>query len=837
MADEDGAPLSAFDREIKFVLEHAFAPDEVGAASALASPFFLGHRLPVSDAPADDRTRGEALIRLLRQMTEAVEPRDLRELLHAYGFDRAAAPRAHGAHLRARLTNAQLAAELHMSERKLYRDRDLAVQRLAMQLILRHHPHLAAEQPAAGNWSARPAAAGQLAAWLHARESVSLIGPSGVGKTSLAVTVTAGLGAPGVFWFTVRPGLNDDALALMHSLAFFCQTLGRATLWQHLLVAREPVPFDRLLGLLRAELRVLPSGCVFVIDEADLLDDGNARHAQVIEVIEVVAALDQAPALLVVGQRSVLHTRHTRMLSGLEPAELDAWLSQQRLTSIDATAREALQQRSAGNPGVLMLYAALHHSGVDVALALSRPEAPTADVLFGRVARRLSSAQRHLMEKAALSGSPLPVTALGGSQADVAYLENMGLVVRTQNDGIIATPFLRPAIDARLSSHERALLHGELALVHERFASRIAAMHHWLGAHQPAMAVWLWAHHQAHELQRGNSVQALVALESIDPASLGDARDRDMLHLCLGTLLTRAGRADLAEARLIQVSGSQSHDMAARRDSELGRALAAQSRVTQALDRYRASLDHLDHNLVGVRMHTRHRIVSLYKDALHDLPNAALVARQMLMDALTINANVAVHQGNVDRGLQQFIAAEELAVGGDECRRELAVCLSGHASALWQVGRVDQAIEKLERSIGLHHELGFAMDEVNDRNTLCAAFIAAGRLTEAAQTGASALAAVEPMNHPLLLSVICANLAEAHAGLGQYDVAEAFVMRALGAEELRFRSVALTALAMIRRGQGRPIEARAALREALDAAIEVHDQFAEAAALRLLAES
>ena len=109
-------------------------------------------------------------------------------------------------------------------------------------------------------------------------------------------------------------------------------------------------------------------------------------------------------------------------------------------------------------------------------------------------------------------------------------------------------------------------------------------------------------------------------------------------------------------------------------------------------------------------------------------------------------------------------------------------------------------------------------------------------MSEAAQTGATALTAIEPMNHPLLLSVICANLAEVHAGLSQFEVAEASVMRALGAEEIRFRSVALTALAIIRRGQGRPIESRAALLEALDAAIEVRDQFAEAAARRLLAD-
>jgi len=75
---------------------------------------------------------------------------------------------------------------------------------------------------------------------LQNKESIAITGNVGCGKTALGSIVTQTHTATNTFWYTVRPGLNDQRDTLLFTLSYFFHTCGSSALWLQL-VAADPL--------------------------------------------------------------------------------------------------------------------------------------------------------------------------------------------------------------------------------------------------------------------------------------------------------------------------------------------------------------------------------------------------------------------------------------------------------------------------------------------------------------------------------------------------------------------------------------------------------------------
>ena len=71
--------------------------------------------------------------------------------------------------------------------------------------------------------------------------TVAIGGAGGVGKTTLGSFLANKWGRHNVFWFTVRPGLNDNAQSLAFAMGHFLKTLNEPTLYQEKLTKKKKI--------------------------------------------------------------------------------------------------------------------------------------------------------------------------------------------------------------------------------------------------------------------------------------------------------------------------------------------------------------------------------------------------------------------------------------------------------------------------------------------------------------------------------------------------------------------------------------------------------------------
>lgn len=156
-------------------------------------------------------------------------------------------------------------------------------------------------------------------------------------------------------------------------------------------------------------------------------------------------------------------------------------------------------------------------------------------------------------------------------------------------------------------------------------------------------------------------------------------------------------------------------------------------------------------------------------------------------------------------------------------------------SLLWQMGDVAGAADAITRAIAIDRRRGAVWPEANDLNTLCAVHITAGRHADALTVAEAAMAIAVKLDDAWLLSVLKANMAEAHLALGRLDEAERLIHGSLSHEQVFIRPLTLTLLGTLRARRGRLAEAETALREAIACAVETERPYPEAVALVELA--
>lgn len=824
-----GVPKSSktadgFSRAVEEALERVNDAAWLGRQSPLAAPYFLGAAMGPGEG-ADPASRGRALRQALEAASQELAS-DQRETLNASFFKR-----------NPNLNNAGVALSLHKSEATYYRNRAAALDAIASAFLAQVAPPLRREQPAPIDLIGRDAVLTDAEAALRAGGSVSLIGPGGIGKSTLATALSARW--PGwpttVFWHTIRPGLSDGAPELIFALGHFLRDVGAPNTWRQLVADNGSTPPSRALGLLRHDLSTLAGRMpLLIIDEADRLRDDNRIQAQTLRLLEDLRGL--AP-LLIAGQRMALDTTQAVTLKGLDASEIRSLFASLRAPEPVPDEIERVLTLTRGNPALLRLYAAMRRAGERAdALLRQLARAPSLEPLLTRTWGSLPPDVREVLFEIAVFRGAAPADLWRDAQTAIDTLRERELLRADAQGGLHLPAYALDFVLERIPTELKAALHLRAAEAREARGEMTEAAWHYVQAGHPANAVWLWARHLRQERALGRGPMAAALFSQVRDTDLPNDDDRRALALVRAELQRLLGDGTESEAAVQGASWPATHPLTPRARQLLGDALAAQGRLEQAAQSYRDGLDALA-GFPGARaVDLRTRLGHLALNRMRDPGQAGEQALLAQIKALEF-------MGEVDEDALRFKRARR--------RYQLALALSDrlpfntntrwHAlgnlgRVCWKMGDLDTSARHLREAIQLSRAAGNVISPLYHLMNLTACHIQAGRHDEALAAAVEGLSLARPLGNPFLIAGLSSNAGEACCHLGRLEEAERYALEALRQEEAAMQPYASIVMGMVQRARGQADTARASFRAALDAALDIQDAYAEAAARRALGE-
>lgn len=576
-----------FARAVETALEHFGDAVWLGTHSPLAAPYFLGPALnqhPDAESPAG---RGSALQSLLQSAARSLSV-EQQHLLTVSFFKRDWA-----------LNNTGIAMRLNMAETTYYRRRAAAIEALADAANREAAPPWRCDMPRAQPLIDRDALRAECLALLRDNRTVALSGVGGMGKTALGAALAREMGD--VFWFTIRPGLNDHLTTFVFALAHFLRERRASATWRQLVADRGVADPARTLGLLRYDLTTVASRFVMCVDDFDWLRDDTAQHAQLIHLLD---ALRSSAPLLLMGQQVLLDADRHVVLPGLNSEEA-AQLLASRGVSVTPGEAEAARAHTRGNPALLTLLAGLGRDGESLRdLLRLLASAPSVEPLLHRTWQRIGEEQRSLLMALSVFDGATPRDAWSAPAAFAALIER-DLMWADDSGGVSLPAYVRAFVQRRMPPDVARAAHLAAGQIMELRSEYTAAARHYLQAGQPALAIWTWFNHRDLEIDRGHAPAARAMFAEVCDGDLPKEDDRRALSILRAELALRAGGAEEAEAALARTTWPLALPATSLARQLQGDALEAQGRITQALEAYREAWRALDSAIPA-------RVVSLH---------------------------------------------------------------------------------------------------------------------------------------------------------------------------------------------------------------------------------
>jgi tetratricopeptide (TPR) repeat protein len=672
---------------------------------------------------------------------------------------------------------------------------------------------------------------------LQLNQTVALIGAGGVGKTALGTAVTNQWSSQSVFWFTLRPTLNDQLSSLLFSLGYFLHQRGASGLWLQLVADHGKIEnFQLALEQVRGDLYLLHPQPLLCLDEVDHLaadsEQMTAARQQLLSFLESLRGL--APILLI-GQRVPLLADEHIALEGLVPAQTNQLLSQ---SGIAFTAAEAarLHGYSGGNARMVWLCAALCQNDRTLTEVLdSLPETAVFQTLFTRLWQTLKPDERQLLQQVAVFRSPAPADAFARATAVIEALAARHIIQQDVQGAISLIPIIRDLIykdRQHLPATEREQAHLLAARIRAERGEYTAAAYHLVQAGEAIAAVQIWYPVRQQEIRRGQAATALALFEQLSPRRLPEA-EAQALALLRAELyqLTGEGSQGLAELKAVAWQG----------ESETAvQAHLLQGTFLNALGQPQAALEKLDDGLARlarlmqqtVRFRQQRAFIHIQQ---WQMAEAIQEVRLAQYTTEHLQGLIQEQQGNYDEAYLAFHRALALArstvheAGMAETNRELA-------DVLMRQARLDEARLHLQAALDYYERIGDRLSWEKCRSKLAGIHFQAGDYEQMIAVGEASLPFFERANIPYYASITTANLAESYYATGNLQKAEFYAHKTLASEEPNSYPYALYTLGLVRRAQGKLADAEAHLRQAKAVAANNSDGFMEAYALRLLGE-
>ena len=675
---------------------------------------------------------------------------------------------------------------------------------------------------------------------LQAGAAVALSGASGVGKTSLATAISQQWSPEtAVFWYTLRPTINDQIESLFFSLATFCHQQGASSLWRQLVADGGQIANrDVALAHLRADLHELAKQPLLCFDEMDHLQSLPEEMTPAQKAwIELLGGLHHHCPLLFIGQQRVLTADHAYRLEELNQVEISELLHELGWWPDTAELR-AIQRYTGGNPRLLQLCLTLASAGEPLTdLIAQLPQEPLLHLIFERVWQRLTPGQRAVAQQVAVHPAPAPIDAwIDDAQTALQELAGRRIALFDQQGGVELLPLYRDLISSdrqRLPAETADRCHLQAAAVRAERAEFTAAAYHLIAAGEEETAVALWYVEREREIRRGQGPAALPMFAQISQRRL-PAEQGEQLGLIRAELHTLLGQpaAGLRELQSQTWQTDPIRQLEARRLQ--GHLLGELGQVDEALSLYEKSLAMTArllreqsrlHELRGLAFVRQRTLTQAHSEALQANYSAQLLLAQVLDE-----------QGAFEAARSHYQTCLTLAEQLDDPARQARThhnLMACHA----RQGSYEEALHHGEQAQQLFRAQGdrFSLEKLN--SLLTAVYLNMEAFEQVIAVGQPALAYFERARLEYWASMTASNMAEAHYGLGDYAQAEQRARQVLTLEEAHSYPYAMYTMGLVMRAQAQLDQSTAWLEQCQQMARQNNDPYLEAYAWRALGET
>lgn len=830
----------AFENALQEALRNLHSTQTLGELSPLAQPYFLGALLRESASPAQ---RGEALQRAIQQAWQALwggEP-PANEPVFLTQFHDAVRESGKGRQYQAFVLELRFLHRvihppkldhiwenyLQVSKAQFHRDLAESVQALGWQLLTLLAPHLRLERPTPPpNLYGRAAFYRHLFETLQSGKNVSLVGASGMGKTSLAARVCLQWPGQAVFWYAIRPGLSDNLGGLLFSLAIFLREQGQTSLWQQIVADDSRIQnLEIAQNLARHDLASLTGQALIVLDDLDQL---SAERSDLPRILGFLESMQSQVTLLLVGQREVFPTPENIHLDGLAPEDLSNWLEDAHRAATRAEIGELCQYTS-GNPRLITLALSLLTGGISIPeLLIHFRKSPGAPALFNHLWMQLDEPeQRSLLELSVFRGTA-PADAWRDRFSAMQTLQQRHLVRIDSSGGCSLLPAWAELAIADISPEQKEALHHWAAGVRaERGEFTEAAYHYWQAGY-PEVAIQIWYPKQAYCIETGQARAARNIFSAISPQRLPDA-EKQALFLIRARLAQLDGDYASGLRDLQSIAWERPTRISAQARALRGSFLRELGYSENASQEYQAGLDILANLMVQQIVIHGSRVTLLrrernFSQIWHEIKRAQYEIEDLqgvVLDNQGQSAEAETHY------LKALALAEEIGyvrgIAGT-CNNLFAIAAKkgDHATAERLYPVVLQYYEKTGETVRANAV----------RNNWVVFLMQTKRYAEAVQPARELVDFYIQIGHKAHIAVSAGNLAEIQFNLGHMDEAQHWAKISLAQEQNASTPWGLYYLGMVACHKKQLAQAEIYLNEALESARKGQDSTAEAYAWR-----
>lgn len=794
-------------------LTHYTDVEWLGRNSLLAAPYLLGEWAPASATEA--RHYGRALQALLQAAIDKVDGKyaeRYRTILQEYYFHNRSLP--------------VLYELVGLSRNAFNVNRQAAIAALAQTLITLLRPTLRLEMPPPPvALLERETLVQQATGALQQRQTVAILGTSGVGKTMLGAHLAQRLGRA-CFWYTIRSGLNDQVESFLFALGLFAWQQGAPALWLELVAGQGKIVPAKALALVQHGLAQIQPPPLLCIDEVDLLQP--ATNADNTPLVQLLATLRGQTPLLLIGQRALIDTDYHYVLKGLSSAAVQEVLlgAQIRLSSAEIT---QLQQLTQGNPRLVKLFVLAVQNGEQPAdlLAHLQPtlaQTPALEFMLTRIFQRLHADEQRILVELSVFPSPAPPQPWQTPAWGYALGALLGkqLLQGDSRRGIEIPLLYRQLIYANLPVATVEQLHVQAAQLRMRTGAYTAALYHWLMARRPVEALTLWQEHHQQEIAQGQAATARQLLRTLPTVDLPPVLQEQhaLLSAQLAYLVGELGEA-LADLRTLLHKTS----LAALPANELAGMIANElSDFSQADNAFQRAL-RLSQSFVELRdVHIRKGMAWLHWRQV-ELTQAEQELNQAAYEVENMRGRLAEARNDYAAARTHYQQALELAETLRHSPSVAKTCTS-LGGLLGLLGEAATAQHYLQRAYQWYQQTGNLLPMAGNRLNLAVAQLQIGEpqaalpTLRAAETLLMDRTQIPPRQYALLHQLY----AEVYLALDELMTDQHHLQLALATEERETLPDLYRIYGELLGRQGDWSQAETLLRQSIDLAEQGHDQ-------------